>query len=174
MRKKVRSAPLLSGVFSSSPCPHTGQTWAQGFPAALGSSGVRVQPRVVARQRGILSNGDRRAPPRVRPVGVGRRVVGAGGRAVAKELPGAGAPALPGRACSPQLRAAQVRGRLGHGAVGGWALRSLPFPLDTRSPAPPLPARGPALPRKSPPFCGTDASAELLGWASSSPASHVK
>lgn len=72
----------------------------------------------MARQPGIQNHGDRRAPPRVRPVGVGRRVAGAGGRAVAEELPGAGTRALPGRACSPQRGVAQVSGRRGHGDTG--------------------------------------------------------
>lgn len=64
------------------------------------NSGVRVQLRVIARQPGILSNADGRAPPRVWPAGMGRKVAGAGGRAVAEELPGAGTGALPGRARS--------------------------------------------------------------------------
>lgn len=103
-------------------------------------------------------------------MGVGRRVAGAGGRAVAEELPGAGTRALPGRACSPQRGVAQVSGRRGHGdagtrgrgAVGGRALRSQPFPRGHLLPCPAPSNRGPALPRKPPPFCGTDASAELL------------
>lgn len=60
---------------------------------------------------------------------MGRKVVGAGGRAVAEELPGAGAEALPGRACRPQRWAAQVSGRdAGQWAVGGRACGVSPFP----------------------------------------------
>lgn len=137
MRKKVRSAAPLSRVFSS-PCPHTGQTGAQGFTVTLGSSGVRVQPWVVARQPGILSDRDPRAPPRARPVDVGRRVAGAGGRRRDRGASGSRARALSGGACSPQRGAAQVSGRRGRGDAGRWVdgpCRVSPFP-GTPAPLP--------------------------------------
>lgn len=148
MRKKVRSAAPLSRVFSS-PCPHTGQTGAQGFTVTLGSSGVRVQPWVVARQPGILSDRDPRAPPRARPVNVGRRVAGAGGRRRDRGASGSRGPGTFRRSLQPAARGRageRAAGTWGRGVVGGWALQNQPFPRDTRSPAPPLPIRGPALP----------------------------
>lgn len=96
---------------------------------------------------------DERAPPRVGRAhgraGEGRRAACAGRRAAAEELPGAGALALPGGACSRQRGVAQVSGRWGRGAQGrgrpGPGSRSF-LSWDTRFPAPPLPTRRPALP----------------------------
>lgn len=146
-------ASLGGGVFSPFPRPQTGQTWAEGFTAALGNSDARVQQPVGDRAPGKPGRHGRASAPYgragTRAAGAGRRAAGAGRRAAAEELPGVGALALPGGACNRQRGVAQVSGRWGRGAQGGGrpgpGSRSF-LSWDTRFPAPPLPTRRPALP----------------------------